>query len=176
MGVRQDRFSVFHNKYCFLYNKNSKNALRIFKNRYNYWVKCENPPQTSALKAAAEWAKPSRSAAALRRRACGISISDILRRYSAYTVYCVYLRPGTSDPDFQLCVFLVHICKLLRKVAFFSKWARRRQILPLPAAKIWNDQVGLVALLKIRLFSEMLRGVLDARPLTTWKPSKIEFE
>jgi len=93
--------------------------------------------------AAAEWAKPYKSAAALRRRACEIIITPICAYSCAYG-YCVTLG-GVWDADFQLCVFLEHVCKLLRKVAFFPRAEPGAKFLPPPAAKIRNDQVGLVA-------------------------------
>ena len=85
--------------------------------------------------AAAEWAKPSRSAAALRSkgsRACETMFSPIC----GYALRILHLRiwnmlrPGVRDAETQLCVFLEHVCKLLRKVAFFPRAASRRKIPP----------------------------------------------
>ena len=44
--------------------------------------------------------------------------------------YGICLGGGVRDAETQLCVFLEHVCKLLRKVAFFPRAAWRRQIPP----------------------------------------------
>ena len=57
--------------------------------------------------------------------ACGIIFTDYLRIYLCAYISArrVCLRWGPQDAETQLCVFLVHVCKLLRKVAFFSRCA-----------------------------------------------------
>ena len=40
------------------------------------------------------------------------------------------LRVGVRDAETQLCVFLEHVGKLLRKVAFFPKAANTAALLP----------------------------------------------
>ena len=67
--------------------------------------------------AAAEWAKPYRSAAALRSkgsRACEIMCSAYLRIWFSKLHLRIWnmLRVGGPDPEFHLCVFLEHICKV----------------------------------------------------------------
>ena len=82
--------------------------------------------------AAAEWAKPYKSAAALRPTACEIIITPICGSGLRTLHMRIWnmLRGGVWDADFQLCVFLVHVGKLLRKVAFFPKSAYRRKVPP----------------------------------------------
>ena len=66
------------------------------------------------------------------------------------------LGGGVWDAETQLCVFLEHVCKLLRKPTFFPKGALMAA-LPPPYRRA-EVQVGLVALLKNKYFSEILRG------------------
>ena len=49
------------------------------------------------------------------------------------------LRPGVRDAETRLCVFLEHVSKLLRKVAFFPKAAGTTQ--PAPPARRENREM-----------------------------------
>ena len=91
--------------------------------------------------AAAEWAKPSRSAAALRSKGVTRAWNNpfaYLRIWLRILHLRIWnmLRPGVRDAETQLCVFLEHIGKLLRKVAFFPRAALTPAPTPPSAAKI----------------------------------------
>ena len=69
---------------------------------------------------------PPRKSGEARFLSCLLSILVKFRQF---------LRGGVWDPDFQLCVFLEHVCKLLRNCTFYTIPRSSGKFLPPTAAK-----------------------------------------